>query len=127
LSIGPEPQAFFPELQTLILLCGKEYILPYFLQNSSTEHALYATKPFHFASFHVIKYLFLGFEGEDVEVIGREGEVVLMAHGEGGPSLRLAEDTVTMDRIHDIRKDSIQIGYLNKYFRKANLLDVIEN
>ncbi len=32
------------------------------------------------------------------------GEVLLEAHGPGGPSLRLAEDTVSLERVHDMRK-----------------------
>ncbi len=32
------------------------------------------------------------------------GEVLLEAHGPGGPSLRLAEDTVSLERVHDLRK-----------------------
>ena len=39
-----------------------------------------------------------------MEVVGRDGEVVLEAHGEGGPSLRLTEDTVSMERVHDLRE-----------------------
>ncbi len=46
-----------------------------------------------------------GFEGENLEVVGEGGgEVLLEAHGPGGPSLRLAEDTVSLDRVHDLRK-----------------------
>jgi hypothetical protein len=45
-----------------------------------------------------------------VEVVGRDSEVVLTAHGEGGPSIRLVEDTVTINRIHDLRKDFLHIA-----------------
>jgi hypothetical protein len=46
-----------------------------------------------------------GFEGENLEVVGEGGgEVLLEAHGPGGPSLRLAEDTVSLERVHDLRK-----------------------
>ncbi len=46
-----------------------------------------------------------GFEGENLEVVGEGGgEVLLEAHGHGGPSLRLAEDTVSLERVHDLRE-----------------------
>ncbi len=41
------------------------------------------------------------------------GEVLLEAHGPGGPSLRLAEDTVSLERVHDLREATTS-GYYSR-------------
>jgi hypothetical protein len=47
-----------------------------------------------------------GFREENLEVVGQGGELVLEAHGRGGPSIRLTEDTVSLLRVHDLREDT---------------------